>query len=293
MAFDITPRGHIFRVVVGSQIVIPPTIPPYNNTPVTRTHNFGFDTICQTISYAISPQNQLMMRKTHSNFLWQLTLHHTGLFLEWLQRVKLQFSQQLHCKCKSIHSKVAKNLKYYFIYFNTTLYNTPHNNFFFITLSIFTTSLLFFNYFLILCVSSSLFLCSLFSQTKTTHCKTISHHHPIRKPNPPPKPPPPPSPLEIPIHHLPSENPSHHPPSTTINQNPPTLQPPLQTPSQNQIDNHHKIPHFKPIPKSKSTNYQAHNKKEKDFQPQQKKIKKKKRKKKKKKGKRETTSVQR
>ena len=27
MAFDITPRGSIFRVVVGSQIVVLPTIP--------------------------------------------------------------------------------------------------------------------------------------------------------------------------------------------------------------------------------------------------------------------------
>ena len=28
MAFDITPRGLIFKVLVESQIVVPPTIPP-------------------------------------------------------------------------------------------------------------------------------------------------------------------------------------------------------------------------------------------------------------------------
>ena len=101
--------------------------------------------------------------------------------------------------------------------------------------------ILIFNYFLFLCVSSSLFLCSVWiSQTKTTYNNTISHYQkiqattqaatitPIRKPNPSPPP----------------LDPSH--------------QPPLQTPAQNQTDNHQKIPSFKPKPKPKSTNNQAH-----------------------------------
>ena len=69
MAFNITPRRLVFRVVVGSRIVVPPAIPPHNDTPMTITHDLGFDTIYQTMSCAISSQNQLVMRKTHSNFL--------------------------------------------------------------------------------------------------------------------------------------------------------------------------------------------------------------------------------
>ena len=84
MAFDITPRGPIFRVVVGSQIVIPQQSLPRNDTPVTRTHDLGFDTIFRTVRCAIPSQNQLVMWKIHSNLLWNLTSHHVCLFLKWL-----------------------------------------------------------------------------------------------------------------------------------------------------------------------------------------------------------------
>ena len=84
MVFDIIPHGPIFRVVVGSQIVIPQQSLPRNDTPVTRTHDLGFDTIFRTVRCAIPPQNQLVMRKIHSNLLWNLTSHHVGLFLKWL-----------------------------------------------------------------------------------------------------------------------------------------------------------------------------------------------------------------
>ena len=63
---------------------------PHNDTLVTQTHDFGSDTICLIMSCVIPPQNQLVMRKTHSNLLWHSTSHHAGLFLEWLQRVKLR-----------------------------------------------------------------------------------------------------------------------------------------------------------------------------------------------------------
>ena len=86
---------------------------------------------------------------------------------------------------------------------------------------------------------------------KTSYCNTTSHHQKIqatttsiKKSNPPSLP------LENPIHHPPLENPSHHPPSTNINRNLAIHQPPLQTPTQNQTNNHHKIPSFKPKPKS-------------------------------------------
>ena len=53
IAFDIMPRGPIFRVVVESQIVVSQQSLPHNDTPVTRTHDLDFDTICQTVSCAI------------------------------------------------------------------------------------------------------------------------------------------------------------------------------------------------------------------------------------------------
>jgi len=84
MAFDITPREPIFRVVVESQIVVSQQSLPHNDTPVTRTHDLDSDTICQTLNCDIPPQNQLVMRKTRSNFLWHLTSRHVVLFLEWL-----------------------------------------------------------------------------------------------------------------------------------------------------------------------------------------------------------------
>ena len=41
IAFDIIPRGSIFRVVVGSQIMVPQQSLPHNNTPMTRTHDLA------------------------------------------------------------------------------------------------------------------------------------------------------------------------------------------------------------------------------------------------------------
>ena len=132
------------------------------------------------------------------------------------------------------------------------LYNTLHSKSFFFFYHF--IKILFLYYFLILFysyASSSLFLCSVFSQTKTSYCNTTSHHQKIqatttsiKKSNPPSLP------LENPIHHPPLENLSHHPPSTNINRNLAIHQPPLQTPTQNQTNNHHKIPSFKPKPKS-------------------------------------------
>ena len=82
IAFDIMPRGPIFRVVVESQIVVSQQSLPHNDTPVTRTHDLDFDTICRTLNCEIPPQNQLVMRKTRSNFLWHLTSRQAVLFLE-------------------------------------------------------------------------------------------------------------------------------------------------------------------------------------------------------------------
>ena len=84
MKFDITPRGSVFRMIVGSRIVVPQQSLPHNDTPVTQIHDLSSNTIGQTVSYAIPSQNQLMMRKTHSNFLWHSTSRHVSLFLEWL-----------------------------------------------------------------------------------------------------------------------------------------------------------------------------------------------------------------
>ena len=50
MTFDITLRGPIFRVVVGSQIMVSQQSLPHNDTLVTRTHDLGSDAICQTVS---------------------------------------------------------------------------------------------------------------------------------------------------------------------------------------------------------------------------------------------------
>jgi len=58
-----------FRVVVGSKIVVSPTIPSHNNTLVIPTHDLGSDFICWIVSYAILSLNQLVMRKTHSDLL--------------------------------------------------------------------------------------------------------------------------------------------------------------------------------------------------------------------------------
>ena len=57
VAFNIAPRGPIFRVVVGSQIMVPQQSLPHNDTPRTRTHNPSSNTICQIVSNVILPQN--------------------------------------------------------------------------------------------------------------------------------------------------------------------------------------------------------------------------------------------
>ena len=85
MTFDTTPHRPIFKVVVGSQIMAPPQQSfPHNNTPVTRTYDLGSDTIYRIVNYVILPQNQLVMRKTHSNFLWLSISYNADLFLKWL-----------------------------------------------------------------------------------------------------------------------------------------------------------------------------------------------------------------
>ena len=70
MTFDIMPCMPVLIMVIESQIVVPPTSPPSQWHFMTRTHDLGFVIICQTISCVTLPQNQLVMRKTHSNFLW-------------------------------------------------------------------------------------------------------------------------------------------------------------------------------------------------------------------------------
>ena len=84
MKFDITPRGSVFRMIVGSRIVVPQQSLPHNDTLLTRIHDLISNTICQTTSYVILPQNQLVIRKTHSNLLWHSTSHLTGLILKQL-----------------------------------------------------------------------------------------------------------------------------------------------------------------------------------------------------------------
>ena len=84
MKFDIMPWGPVFRMIVGSRIVVPQQSLPHNDTLLTRIHDLISNTICQTTSYVILPQNQLVIRKTHSNLLWHLTSHLTGLILKQL-----------------------------------------------------------------------------------------------------------------------------------------------------------------------------------------------------------------
>ena len=47
--------------------------------------------LCRTMGNATSPQNQLVMRKIDSNFLWHSTSHPKSMFLEWLQGAELWF----------------------------------------------------------------------------------------------------------------------------------------------------------------------------------------------------------
>ena len=57
MAFNITPREPLFRIIVGSQIVVPSTILPNNDTSMTQTHDLSSHTIFRTVNYVIPPQN--------------------------------------------------------------------------------------------------------------------------------------------------------------------------------------------------------------------------------------------
>ena len=69
--------------------MVPQQSLPHNDTLVTRIHDLSSNTICQTTSYVVLPQNQLVIRKIHSNLLWHSTSHPAGLILEQLQRVEL------------------------------------------------------------------------------------------------------------------------------------------------------------------------------------------------------------
>ena len=84
MTFDITPHGPVFRMIVGSRIVVPQQSLPHNDTLVTRIHDLSSNTICQTTSYVVLPQNQLVIKKIHSNLLWHSTSHLAGLILKQL-----------------------------------------------------------------------------------------------------------------------------------------------------------------------------------------------------------------
>ena len=55
-------RKPIFKVIAGSQIMVPQQSLPHNNTLVIWTHDLGSDIICRTMSCVIPPQNQLVMK---------------------------------------------------------------------------------------------------------------------------------------------------------------------------------------------------------------------------------------
>ena len=57
--------------------MVPQQSLPYNDTPVTRTHEFGFNTICRTVNCVIPPQNQLVIKKdTLKSFMaFDITSH--------------------------------------------------------------------------------------------------------------------------------------------------------------------------------------------------------------------------
>ena len=95
MAFNITSHERFLEWLQGVKLWSPQQSLLHNDTPVTRTHDLDSDIIYWTMSYAIPPQNQLVMRKTHLNLLWHSTSCHTGLFLEWLQGVKLWSPQHI------------------------------------------------------------------------------------------------------------------------------------------------------------------------------------------------------
>lgn len=49
--------------------------------------------LCRTVGNATPPQNQLVMRKIHSNLLWHSISHPKGMFLERSQGAELWFPQ--------------------------------------------------------------------------------------------------------------------------------------------------------------------------------------------------------
>lgn len=53
----------VFRVIVGSQIMVSQQSLPYNDTLVIRTHDLSSDTICRIVNYTIIPQNQLVINE--------------------------------------------------------------------------------------------------------------------------------------------------------------------------------------------------------------------------------------
>lgn len=67
--FSITLRKPVFRTIVESRVMIPQKSLSYNDTFVTRIHDLDSDIIYWTVSCTISPQNQLIAKKIHSNLL--------------------------------------------------------------------------------------------------------------------------------------------------------------------------------------------------------------------------------
>ena len=74
MSFDITFCEPVFRVVIENQIIIPQQFLPHNETPPTQAHDISFRTIFRTVRCAILSQNQLVIKKAHSNLLGSIWL---------------------------------------------------------------------------------------------------------------------------------------------------------------------------------------------------------------------------
>ena len=110
-----------------------------------------------------------------------------------LQLIRKWYCSNNNFPPRHIKNLVSSNLKYYFIYFNNSLYNTLYNNKLYNFIFFITSFKYYFFIFLILfyyqshlflSLSSLLFLCVfLFFQTKTT--KTHPHHNRHRQPPPP------------------------------------------------------------------------------------------------------------
>ena len=56
---------HSVIVWCNDVIDIAPTILPRNEALATQTHDLSFDTICQSVNCATSPQNQMVIIKAH------------------------------------------------------------------------------------------------------------------------------------------------------------------------------------------------------------------------------------